>query len=99
VELADVPLEIRCAAAIECIWLDAQLGGRERRELLATALWPRRLPHRRPTPPEAPPLTETEMRAQARSAFQAGATISDLAARYGVPWTVARKWARGRAVP
>jgi hypothetical protein len=38
--LADVPLELRCAAAVECVWRDATLGTRKRAELLAAALWP-----------------------------------------------------------
>ncbi|HEX3332177.1 MAG TPA: hypothetical protein VHS27_19790, partial [Gaiellales bacterium] len=39
-ELADVPLEIRCQAALVCIYDDARPGIRKRRELLAAALWP-----------------------------------------------------------
>jgi len=98
VDLAQVPLEVRCAAAVEVIWCDAGLGGRERRELLATAIWPRRLPHRRPTPPEAPALTVAEMQAKARVAFRAGSSIQQLADEFGVSWMTARGWARSRAV-
>jgi hypothetical protein len=94
VELSHVPLEVRCAAAVECVWTDSSLGGRERRELLATALWPRRLPHRRPLPPEPPPLTVEEMKAKARVAFRAGSSIQMIADEFGVSWLTARGWAR-----
>jgi hypothetical protein len=94
VELSQVPLEVRCAAAIGCAWTDSSLGGRERRELLAVALWPRRLPHRRPTPPEAPALTVEETQAKARSAFRAGSSIQQIADEFGVSWMTARGWTR-----
>lgn len=93
-----MPLEVRCAAAIECVWQDSSLGGRERRALLAVALWPRRLPHRRPLPPQAPPLTVEEMQAQARVAFRGGSSIQTIADQLGVTWMTARTWTRARSV-
>ena len=35
-----MPLEIRCQAALVCIYDDARMGIRKRRELLAAAIWP-----------------------------------------------------------
>jgi hypothetical protein len=51
----------------------------------------------RPTPPPAVPAVRAwtpEQRAEARAAFQGGATISALSERYAQPWLVVRKWVR-----
>jgi len=98
VELSDVPLEVRCAAAVEVIWCDAGLGRRDRRELLATAIWPRDLRPRQPIEPPAPAVTVEDMRAQAREAFRAGASIQSIADQFDVPWMTARAWVRARSV-
>jgi hypothetical protein len=59
VELVDVPLEIRCQAALVCIYDDARLGIRKRRELLAAAIWPTQA--RTPSgTPVAPPEPKSE---------------------------------------
>jgi hypothetical protein len=97
VQLSEVPLELRCAAAVEVIWRDAALGVRKRRELLATAIWPNRLPPRQPMPAAlapAPIMTTDEKRAWAREAFQTGATIQEVAAELDVAWMTARGWVR-----
>jgi hypothetical protein len=51
-----VPLEIRCQAALVCIYDDARRGIRKRRELLAAAIWPSqaRTPAGEPVAPPEP---------------------------------------------
>ena len=66
-DLADVPLEIRCQAALVCIYDDARLGIQKRRELLAAALWPTQMRTPAGVPVAAPePKPEPVIRRQPR---------------------------------
>ena len=96
-ELGDLPLETRAAAALLVILEDAQLGIRHRRDVLAAALWPTAatIPKGSPPPLDSDPheLSREEVRARAVAAYIAGeGSLAKVAERFGIPAPTLKSW-------